>query len=146
MIAVNCTEEQLRQALDMINVNYLGNIKLVDIEKTEKGIRFSLNVKDAKGPGVLLDSKRRRTGSACWHAHGHFIDELLEIAKETEIYSDWSGSWITKVSGNRLDKNIGTEVRPLMLSRACDCHSRAQKAIEGLILGPVQFRTRNKEV
>jgi hypothetical protein len=144
MIAVNCTTEHLRHALDSINVRYLGNITLVDLEQAGKEIRFSLGVKDTNGPGVLHDSKRRRTTSACWHTLGHFIDELFEVAKEAEVYSDWTGNWITRAGGNRQDKNVGTKDRPLMLSRACDCNSRAQKAIERLILGPVKFRTRGK--
>lgn len=144
MIAVNCMEEHLQQALDNINVNYLGNIALTDIEKTGKRIQFSLSVKDTNGPGVLLDSRRRRTASACWHARAHFIDELFEVAEEAEVYSDWAESWITKSGGNWQEKNIGNKDRPLMLSRACDCSSRAQKAIERLILGPIMFRTRMK--
>lgn len=144
MIAVNCTTEHLRYALDSINVRYHGNITLVGVEQTGKGIRFSLDVMDANGPGVLLDSKRRRTTSACWHTLGHFIDELFEVAKEAEVYSDWTGNWITRAGGNRQDKNIGTKDRTLMLSRACDCNSRAQKAIECLILGPIKFRTPEK--
>jgi hypothetical protein len=144
MIAVNCTTEHLRHALDSINVRYLGNITLVDLEQTGKQIQFSLGVKDSKSPGVLLDSKRRRTASACWHTLGHFIDELFEVAKDAEVYSDLTGDWITRAEGNRQDKNIGTKNHILMLSRACDCNSRAQKAIERLILGPVKFRTREK--
>jgi len=144
MFAVNCTAEQLQQALDIINVRYLGNITLVDLEQTGKGIQFSLGVKDSNGPGVLLDSRRRRTTSACWHAVEGFIEELLAVAEEAEVYSDLTGKWITKAGGNRQDKNIGTEDRPLLLSRACDCNSRAQKAIERLILGPVIFRTKKK--
>ena len=133
--------ESLRWASDVEPACY---ITLVDLEKTGKGIRFSLGVKDTKGAGVLLDSKRRRTAAACWHTLGHFIDELFVVAEEAEVYSDWTGSWITKAGGNRQDKNIGTKGRILMLSRACDCNSRAQKAIERLILGPVKFRTREK--
>lgn len=144
MIAVNCTEDHLKHALNNINVRYLGNIVLSDLEQTGEGIRFSLNVKDIKGPGVLLDSKRRRTTSACWHAHGHFIEELFEAVEEAEVYFDWTRSWITKAGGNRQDKNIGTEDHPLLISRACDCNSRAQKAVERLILGPVKFRTRKR--
>lgn len=146
MIAVNCTTEHLRHALDSINVRYLGNITLVDLEQTGERIHFNLGVKDSKGPGVLLDITRRRTASACWHTVGHFIDELFGVEKEAEVYSDWTGDWITRAGGNRQDKNIGTEDRILMLSRACDCNSRAQKAIERLILGPVKFRTRKKDV
>jgi hypothetical protein len=108
MIAVNCTTEHLRHALDSINVRYLGNITLVDLEQTGKQIQFSLGVKDSKSPGVLLDSKRRRTASACWHTLGHFIDELFEVTKEAEVYSDWTGDWITK-AGRR--KPAGQEYR-----------------------------------
>lgn len=144
MIAVNCTTEQLQQALDSINVRYLGNITLVDLEHTEKHIQFSLSVKDSNGPGALLDSKRRRTASACWHAQGHFVDELFGVETDAEVYSDFTESWITKAGGNRQNKSIGTEDHPFMLSRACDCNSRAQKAIERLVLGPVMFGKRKQ--
>jgi hypothetical protein len=141
MIAVNCTEDQLRQALNIINVRYLGNITIADLEQTGRHIQFNLGVKDTKGPGVLLNNKRRKTTSACWHVLGGVIEELFGLERTAEVYSDWTENWITKAGGNWQDKNIGTENRPLLLSRACDCNSRAQKAIESLILGPVMFRT-----
>lgn len=146
MVAVNCTAEQLQQALAVININYLGNIVLVDLEQAGKRIQFSMGVKDSLGPGVLLDHGHRRTTSACWHAVSHFIEELIEMAGAAEVYSDWTENWITKAGGNRQDKNIGTDDHPLMLSRSCDCNSRAQKAIERLILGPVMFRPQKREV
>jgi hypothetical protein len=145
MIAVNCTAEQLQQALGIINVNYLGNIALTDLEQTAEGIQFSLSVKDSKGPGVLLDHKGRSTTSACWHAVGHFIDELFVVDEEAEIYSDWNGTWITRTGGNWQDWNLGTKERPPMLSRSCDCNKRLQAAADNLIPAPMIFRPLTKE-
>jgi hypothetical protein len=144
MIAVNCTNEQLRQALDSVNVRYQGNIKFRKIRAKGKWIDFTLGVKISKGPGAWRDDLEKQFPRACYHAQGHFLQELFKYAPEAEVFSEFIGTWITRNGGNWQDKNIGSTMRPLMFSQACDCNKNLQEAVDKLISGRIQFRTLSK--
>lgn len=144
MITRNCTKEQLRQALESVNERYQGNIKFKTLEPKGKNFSFTLTVKDSKAMGGKIGHNGRRIAAACWHVHGHFFEELFKFAPDAKVLSRMAGTWITKMSGNWQDRNIGSMMYPLMFSQACDCNKKAQEAIDSMIPGRIQFRTLSK--
>ena len=140
MRAKNVTISELQQALAVVNKRYGGNVEFRRLEQNGRGVRFTLKVRDSKGPGHRLGfpkfmgfdappdfSKRRRLPYACWHVHGDFFDALLHIQSAAVIVT--SGSLanplredsITKNGGNWQDWQIGSRVAPYAMSEACDC-------------------------
>ena len=134
MIAKNVTVKDLKAALVAVNKKYKGNVTFNRFpEKSGRGFRFTLRVKDSKKPGHRLGfpsyktEKQRRMTSACWHVHGDFFDALLDINPEAiiktglgnknQIYSTGG-----EVSGNWEDYNIGSQYKPLFASEACECN------------------------
>jgi hypothetical protein len=86
----------------------------------------TLKVRDSSGPGHRLgyqikkDGTRRNLSSACWHAHGVFMYELLKINGDTVIYS--RGSRIDKDIGNWLTWQVGFHSgKPLYIGSLCYC-------------------------
>lgn len=133
MIVTGATIDQLSQALQMVNstpqdttVPYNGNITFRSIEPISKNrVRFTLTVKDSKGPGGRLGfpdyqtGKQRSVKAACWHAHGDFFDALFTVAPSAVVRT--AGNKITKGAGNWEDRNIGSMMHPLLYSEACHC-------------------------
>jgi hypothetical protein len=138
MIAKNCSVEDLKQALKETNISFKNNVEFNrSPEPRGKNLIFTLKVKDSKKPGHRLgfenaEGKQRRMAYACWHVHGTFFDELLNINPEAiictwagnknQIYStgrDKNGAAI--VFGNWEDPNIGSVYNPLYFSEACEC-------------------------
>jgi hypothetical protein len=106
-------------------------------------VRFTLRVKDARGPGhrrgqMAHEStgKRRRMVAACYHAYGEVIRGLIDAGaawvKSAPITLEryrskgarplrWDrGTWIDNAR-DMADLNIGSEYRPIYFSDACDC-------------------------
>ena len=126
MLAKNTTIEELQRAMDVINAeHYDGNVIFRDHNMVGRRIRFTLRVKDSKGPGHRLGfcltstGKQRRLPCACWHVHGHFFDALFEIQPNAVIVS--GKNKISIDGGNWQDRNIGSMFRPMMFSEACEC-------------------------
>ena len=127
MKATKCTANDLQMALDRVNEKYDSNIRFnPDSDLPE---RFTLRV-NGKGKGSAYSqayvmglewAKKRRTGSACWHVHGHFFEELLKVNPEAVIKS--ASGTIDINGGNWIDRNIGSIYSPLYYSEACDCYS-----------------------
>ena len=120
MIARNCTEADLKKALDMVNIKYSGNV----IFKRLDFPTFTLRVQDSSGPGARLHyqpwaGRERRGISACWHVHGDFFDCLFNINPGSYVLS--SGRKITKDEGNWIDWNIGSIMYPFNYSQSCHC-------------------------
>lgn len=117
------TQEDLIKALEVVNKRYEGNIMFNRLD----GNIFTLKVKDSKGPGHRVHYRyswngyegERRSRSACWHVHGHFFDALFEINPDAVVWS--CGNKITAEEGNWIDKNIGSQMFPLMYSESCEC-------------------------
>lgn len=126
MKATKCTKEHLEMALAAINKKYAGNIKFNSNSDLPK--RFTLRVKgaglgSAYSPAYVRGSswaKKRRTGSACWHAHGDFFDALFAISPDAIVYS--LGNKITKDGGNWQDFNCGSIMNPAYASECCECY------------------------
>lgn len=123
MIAKNCSTKDMERALSGVNKKYKGNVEFNRFEPHGKHIAFTLRVKSSKGPGHRVGFyNSRRLVSACWHVHGHFFEELFKVNPEAVVISRWvENGKITRYGGNWQDRNIGSMMRPLMLSEACDC-------------------------
>jgi len=122
MIAINATTDDLHEALKAVNKRYKNNVIFNRLDYAGRRIRFTLKVKDSKKPGHRIGFSGRRMVAACWHVHGHFLEELFKIIPDAEVIS--SGAMrdrITKNGSNWQDWNIGPRVQPLYYSDACDC-------------------------
>ena len=129
MLIRNVTEEDLKLALDETNTQYDDNLKFVRIDSAGKNrFRVRLGVKNSKEKGARISYMGRMIPSACWHAHGDFFDNLLDISPDTVIIA--GPDKITKDSGNWVDRNIGSMLSPLYHSEACSCHQTPDE-VEG---------------
>ena len=118
----NATTDQLRQALDEVNKLYDGNVIFNrQPEPVGSRIRFTLRVKDSKGPRARLSKQGRRMTSACWHVHGDFFDTLIDL--NHDIYIKTGGDKrVDYHGGNWQDWNIGSRMFPMFFSEACRCN------------------------
>jgi len=133
MIVSECTAKDLQAALRVTNKQYKGNVEFNRLPEAQGNrLRFTLRVKDSKKPGHRLGfpdyttGKQRRMVNACWHVHGDFFDNLLDInpdaiiktgaGNKNQIYSKGG-----EVYGHWEDFNIGSQARPLFFSEACEC-------------------------
>jgi len=130
MKAKNVTVYEMEKALEAINRLYFdNNVTFNRFDVNRNGINFTLKVKDSKKPGHRLGypdyetGKQRRLASACWHVHGQFFDALIAVNPKAEIISTLRGQKvvINSEGGNWQDSNIGSIVRPMYYSEACDC-------------------------
>jgi hypothetical protein len=133
MLIKNATREQLDKALEQTNKEYDGNVIYNEITSiNQKGTRhrMTLRVKEAHGKGARLGfyqnpntGNRRHLISACWHVHGTFFDNLLNIAPEAEIKAGTLTIYktINGVFNNWQDRNIGSQMNPFYFSEACEC-------------------------
>jgi hypothetical protein len=112
-----------RRALDIVNAKYDGNVTFKSID----GNRFTLKVKDFKGPGHRLHTQygfdgfigQKRSSHACWHVHGDFFDALFTVNPDAVIRA--GAKKITKDAGNWEDWNIGSQMAPIYYSESCEC-------------------------
>ena len=118
----NATTDQLRQALEEVNKLYDGNV-IFNRQPEPMGsrARFTLRVKDSKGPGARRSHQGRRMSSACWHVHGDFFDKLFKVNPEAYVVAGGCKR-ISRHGGNWQDRNIGSRMNPLYFSEACDCN------------------------
>lgn len=117
MIARKTTEEQLIKALGEVNKLYDNNVIFDRLEFPN----FTLRVKDSKGKGARRGfHNRKRLINACWHVHSDFFDCLFKINTDSYIWS--GGKKITIEGGNWIDRNIGSIMKPLLYSKACECN------------------------
>lgn len=127
MTIYNVTEAELQTALNHVSARYSGNIKFRHLDqvptKTGRTWILTLGVYSSREPGSRLSfDLRRRVAAACWHAHGHFFDELLKIAPAAVIKTSRYGTAKIDVNGgNWTDFRIGSQFMPTMMSEACRC-------------------------
>jgi hypothetical protein len=125
MEAKNVTEQELREALNIVNKKYDGNIRFKRIEPRGRRYLFTLTVNDShKAGGRISAFNNRRVCAACWHVHGDFFDALIKVNEKAEIISSGGPDGkiiINKDGGNWQDRNIGSQMQPLYYSEACDC-------------------------
>ncbi len=113
------SEQQLQQALQVVNKQFDGNIKFKRFDRSGKWINFTLTVKDSKAKGGRRSHIGRRIAAACWHVHGYYFDHLLDINPETVIKT--AIGKIDQTGGNWQDKQTGSLALPMYYSEACDC-------------------------
>lgn len=122
MKATHTTESAMLGALAEVNKKYDNNIIFNRFDRNGSGFNFTLRVVDSKKAGHRRGFTGRRLCSACWHVHGDYFDALLDISPEAVIISRGGpGAHIDKHGGNWQDCNIGSQIRPLYFSEACDC-------------------------
>ena len=127
MEARNCSIQDLNNALAIVNKRYNNNVSFNrEPEQHGKLVRFTLRVKDSKGPGHRLgfrfgNRKQRRMTSACWHVHGYFFEALFEVNPSAVVMTGSDRKQITVDGGNWEDRNIGSRAYPMMFSEACEC-------------------------
>lgn len=119
MIIRNVTQEQLKQALDLVNEKYENNIQWNNYKQEGRNFRVTLKCHSSKGVGHRISHTGRNLISACWHVHGDFFDILLKLNSEAVIKS--ANKTIDKHGGNWQDWNIGSMIYPLYFSEACEC-------------------------
>ena len=125
MIIKNVSGEDLSKALAKVNEKYDNNVIWNNYQKEGNRFRVTLRVIDSHGKGARLSQSttskgnRRHLISACWHIHGDFFDELLNINQNAIIQT--SITTIDKHGGNWTDRNIGSMINPLYYSEACEC-------------------------
>jgi len=127
MLIRNATQNQIEQALAKANESFNGNLQFNRFEfagRTRQGtpkFNVTLRVAESHGKGARLGfpdyqtGKQRHLINACWHAHGTFFDALPEDA---EIVTS---NTVTYPGATWVDRNIGSMMRPLYYSEACEC-------------------------
>lgn len=81
--------------------------------------RCTLKVHSSRGPGARLSHTGRRIPAACWHVFGDFFDYIWEADPGAMILS--AGLKMEGPADNWQDKNIGSMMRPMPYSQACNC-------------------------
>jgi len=120
MLIKNVTYSDLIRALAKTNQKFDGNIIFNNCTGVKINIfRVTLRVKNSHGKGARISYNGRHLINACWHVHGYFFEQLL---KETPnaIIKTVVGK-IDKFGGNWIDQNVGSQLRPIMLSELCEC-------------------------
>ena len=129
------TEQELDQALSLINKRYDNNILIgKNVRISSKRVRFTLRTVSSKAPGHSRTASGKRMPCACWHVHGEFFDVLFQIRPDIFVISgsmhhvDTVRTPITKLEGNWIDYSVGRSVdrvhntfSDVMASKACDC-------------------------
>lgn len=112
----NATQDELRQALAIVNKKYYGNISFFQIFNVSKN-RVSFRLKAIAGlNGSRTSPSGKNLPFASWHVHGEFYDALFSIRDSITVYS--CGKKITKDAGNWEDRNIGSNYQPMYFSEA----------------------------
>jgi hypothetical protein len=119
-MTTNANIQQLNEALDAVNKDFADNIVFKRLEQISSNrARFTLTVKNSREPGGRIGYEGRRVAAVCWHVHGQFFDSLLEINPEAVILA--GKKKISAEGGNWQDWNIGSILKPMYCSEACDC-------------------------
>lgn len=129
MEARNSSIQDLNEALAIVNKQYQGNVTWNrEPEQNGRLVRFTLRVKNSKGPGHRLSfprafqgGKQHRMVSACWHVHGHFFEALFQVNPNAVVMTGSDRKRITADSGNWQDRKVGSRAYPMMFSELCEC-------------------------
>lgn len=145
MIVKGMSPEHVGQLIARVSArNFGGNLIAKRKPEAYRGaVRFTLAIKDSRGPGHRLgfsrnaaSGKRRRLAAACYHAYGEVIRELLELGAEyvqtAPIMlerarnkgarpSRWTRETWKKYADAMAEVNIGSQFEPLAFCDACEC-------------------------
>lgn len=123
----NFSREQLEAALAVVNVRYAGNVRLIHGTETSRWRRFTLRVNSSRGPGAKISMSsfgNRRSVAACWFVHGDFFDALWNLPGGRVGAYYIEAAKVGRMRGpadNWQDFIIGSQFRPVMFSRSCEC-------------------------
>ena len=109
------TRKQLSNCIKLVNKE--NNYKLIyNREPEKKGNFFHFTIKSKKSgiSGARYSASGRRLINASWHSHGYLFDKILELNKDSIIYSGLKK--ITKNGGNWEDWNCGSNFEPCYMS------------------------------
>lgn len=121
----------LENALKVVNTQYGKNIIFREIKQISKNrVQFTLRTVKSRAPGSRISYSGRHIPAACWHVHGHFFEAVFAIDTSARIKS--GNRWITREAGNWEDRNIGSIMRPMYHSEACECGGGGAELIESL--------------
>jgi hypothetical protein len=132
MIVRRATIADLEKAMSNLNIRYKGNVIFRTLEQKGKAVSFTLKAVAPKRRGNKVhytrgDKAPKQSTHACWHAHGHFFEELFKVVPAAVIaataltFVKGQDNSITKDSGNWVDRNIGSMSEYAALSECCDC-------------------------
>ena len=125
MLATKIDIWNMKVAMARINERkYHGNIDFRFLEYKNGRLHFRLVARTYDFFGYRLTHAGFLHPSACWHAHGDFFDSVFEVEPKAKIYSAGGREGlikITKDEGNWQNRNIGSDMVPLMFSNACAC-------------------------
>lgn len=110
----NVSKEIVLQAIANVNTKQGYQIEFNRADYTGKWFNFTIKSK-SKIPGSRTSHSGRNLAAASWHAHGYLFDEIFNLQSNAVIYS--CGEKITINGGNWQDKNIGSQMNPLMFSQ-----------------------------
>lgn len=135
--------DQVREIVDQISKRqFAGNLIFErEPEVYRGGVRFTLRVRDSRGPGhrrgfAGYDGRPpRRLIAACFHAYGEVIRALLDAGAERidtaparaerRKGKDRGGVWgpgeFHRMAARIGDRNIGSMMAPMRFRDACDC-------------------------
>jgi hypothetical protein len=122
--------ERVKQAIEIANTNYEGNLKLGGPNSGRKwdasgNPQFTLGVHDSKGRGARRSQDGRRIAAACWHAHRDtlralFLLEPTAIVKTAmATYKGLSG--FEETFPDTYHKNSGSIMNPVEYGSLCEC-------------------------
>jgi hypothetical protein len=120
MLVYNVDQFKLNEALDATNRKFGGNIDFKEVDYKCHSVgggwtcKVTLKVIDSNQPGSRRSEIGRRIAAACWHVYGTFFDNL---PYGTKIRTDH----IFHAGDDWKDRQIGSIMRPLMHSEACNC-------------------------
>lgn len=129
--------ETVEAALAAINwTHYKCNVKLRYLKPERRGCSFTITVEKPRGPGARHGRPGGRVVGACWHAHGHLFEAILELEPDAVIHTGLLGKRrITKDGGNWEDAQVGSQINPVMISELCGCGSEPdelREVVEGI--------------
>jgi len=120
MLIRNVTYTSLLRALAKTNQRFDGNVIFDSCIKVKtKVFRLTLRVKDSHGKGARISYRGRHLVNACWHVHGYFFEHLLK--EEPNAIIKTTIGKIDRFGGNWIDRNVGSQLRSIMLSELCEC-------------------------
>ena len=120
MIIRKSSYDNITKALAITSKKYNNNLIFNRLEAKGKNFIVTLKVRNSKKEGARRSWSGRRLISACWHAHGDFIDNLIKLSPEVHIVS--LGKHINIDGGNWIDWNAGSMMNPVEMSELCDCN------------------------
>lgn len=101
-------------------------VRLEKLEPSGPGWLIRLKAGSYNYPGYSRSFYGRRSPWACWHVWGMFLDLIGKLDSNAQ-YRDRRGRLRLVWEHGWEDWNIGSTLRPLPASKACDC-ARFQEA------------------